>query len=265
MKLSYCYLTNEGKLRPRNEDALLVPEGLFQESMPYPACRKEEGEFFTFAVADGMGGHPCGDLASRLVLQVLSRKPPSTEEEVKEFILKAKEALDRLVEEKPHCWGLGTALAVCTLTGKEALYFNVGDCRLYLLREGELYLLTEDQTYPFKLFKEGLIDYETLRTHPERNLLTGALIGGDYPPPEPFIGKVTLRVGDLLLLCSDGLWEVFSLKELTSLLSLGTLKEKAKKLFSLAYDRSRDNLSFILVELSELQGLQGSSPPPRRR
>ncbi|NPB07236.1 MAG: serine/threonine-protein phosphatase [Aquificae bacterium] len=250
MILSYCYATDEGP-RPRNEDALLVPEGVHQGRVP-PACRTLESGYALFAVADGMGGHPCGDRASYLVLELLSRFRVTSPSELRLFLTKAKELLDAFAQEQPHCWALGTALAGCTLTGGRALCFNVGDCRVYLYRAGTLQLVTRDHTAVFELFEQGLIDYETLRVHPQRNLLTSSLTGGVPETPKAFLRVFRLLEGDELLVCSDGLWEVFALNELKSVLESGSLREKAELLYRTARERSSDNFSFVLVEVSAL-------------
>jgi len=240
-----AYLTNKGRLRPENQDALLVlGKVVAGGSMENPLFEEFKELKGVFAVADGLGGHACGDIASRLTLESIR---DSVETNPREMILKAKENLDRYVEEHPRCYGMGTTLAGIILSEEEATVFNVGDCRVYRYRDS-LELLTKDHTSVFYLYEEGIIDYETLRNHPERNFLESALLGGIPEAPEIFSKEISLRGGDRFLICSDGLWETMSWNELEAILRIEA-KEGAEQLFRIAYERSKDNLSFILLSV----------------
>lgn len=251
MKVKVAFITNTGKLRPKNEDAILVDGKIFREtSINTPQFEELEVSGFTpFAVADGLGGHACGEKASGLVLEVLKEEKPSKLEDIKSIILKAKKKLDDYISQGyEYCFGFGTALAGVYISESKVLIFNVGDCRVYRFREGTLELLTEDHTILFQYYKEGRISYEELRTHPERHMLESAILGGYPDLPEVFVTEKEVRKGDNFLICSDGLWEALSFKEKVSCLSKGEIKERAYCLFELAYHDGRDNISFILLE-----------------
>ena len=251
--MKVCYITNVGKIRYRNEDAVLVDGKIFAKiSMNTPDCE----EFLLsspilLAVADGMGGHACGDEASRLVLEFLKDKYPKDAEGVSEIVKESKRFLDKFVESgNEFCYGMGTALAgVYFYPDKRAIVFNVGDCRVYRFRNGKLDLLTWDHTFIFKLYKEGKITYDELRVHPERNILESAVMGGYPDIPEVFVREVDYRYGDRFLICSDGLWEALSFNEKKECLNKESLEEASKCLFELAYQDGRDNISFVLCEL----------------
>jgi len=252
MIIKTAYVTNTGKVRPKNEDAILVDGKLFKEtSLNAPQLEEFEVKKFTpFVVADGLGGHACGEKASSLVLEVLKEERPEKLTDVREIILKAKKRLDLYIEEgNEFCYGFGTTLAGIYLSEEKVFVFNVGDCRVYRFREGNLELLTEDHTYLFRYYKEGKISYEELRTHPERHILESAVMGGYPDTPEVFLREEKVRNGNLFLICSDGLWEELSFREKVSCLSKEELKEKADCLFELAYQEGKDNISFILVKI----------------
>mgnify|MGYP001772491517 CR=1 FL=1 len=249
----FCYITNTGKLRYRNEDALLAGGKLFAKtSMSVPQC--EEALLFDgllFAVADGMGGHACGDEASRLVLEFLKDKHPKDVESMHEIIKNSKRYLDEFViNGHEFCYGMGTALAgVYFYPEGKAIVFNVGDCRVYRFRKGRLELLTKDHTFLFRLYEEGRISYEELRVHPERNFLESAIMGGYPDIPEVFVRETDYESGDRFLVCSDGLWEELSFSEKLQCLKKEPLEESANCLFSLVCHEARDNISFILCEI----------------
>jgi len=246
VKLWISYLTNRGRLRHTNEDALLLPGRVVHGvSMDAPSAEEFEGDPpVLLAVADGMGGLPCGEVASRLTLEYLKgvriEDPSGAERE----LVRAKEFLDSYTERHGECRGMGTAIAGVSLTAENAIVFNVGDCRVYRMGEG-LERLTRDHTEAYELYERGLIDEEDLRDHPLRNLLTSALIGG-YPE-ELTVHTATceIRRGDLFLLCSDGLWDEIPRAEMEECLSRESYAG-ARCLFERAYRGGSDNISFIL-------------------
>jgi serine/threonine protein phosphatase PrpC len=125
------YFTHKGKVRQNNEDALLVgKEVIRREVMEKPTFREMEGKLFV--VADGLGGHAKGEVASYEVLRVLSELEPFDEKSLHDALWKAKETLLDYVKREPSAFGLGTALAGVILGDKDIIVFNVGDCRVYL-------------------------------------------------------------------------------------------------------------------------------------
>ncbi len=249
MKVEVSYITNIGKVRYRNEDAILAATKVFSEiSMEQPIYETLNVEgTVPFAVADGMGGHPCGDRASGLVLEVLRGGSPETEEDLKELLLTAKEVMDRHVEANPDCFGMGTAVAGVFLSSSRAIVFNVGDCRVYRMRES-LERLTKDHSVVQELFERGLIGEEEMRFHPERNILTSSVMGGYPEEPKVFSRTEEVLPGDLYLICSDGLWEEVSREFMEGCMQKG-VREGGIRLFEGAYADGRDNISFILFRV----------------
>ncbi|MGH2617816.1 MAG: protein phosphatase 2C domain-containing protein, partial [Thermomicrobiales bacterium] len=173
-----------------------------------------EGEDFLLVVADGMGGHPSGDVASRIALDTLTAAFPTLPEgdlglALKQAYRKANEAVYHAGEVEPTHAGMGTTLTAALLHGKYATLANVGDSRAYLLRGDGLTQVTRDHTVVADEVAQGRISAEAARSDPRRNRLTHAI--GTDPKLEsrlPGIFELTLLPGDRLLLCSDGLYDV---------------------------------------------------------
>ncbi|MEM4724094.1 MAG: protein phosphatase 2C domain-containing protein, partial [Candidatus Hadarchaeum sp.] len=188
-------------------------------------------------VADGMGGMEAGEIASEIAVKtVLSEAayalsanvPLSSDEQVrmvKEWVHKANEKVCAAMGQR-RAKG-GTTLLCCFLVGERMSIAHVGDCRLYLVRNGNAILLTRDHSLAMALaLQEGKVDPDALRHHPDRSRLTRSL-GDCSPLPHYFVdslevtaGKpvMELQEGDILLLCSDGLWEPVSESEIVSIL-----------------------------------------------
>lgn len=249
MRIEASYITNIGRFRYRNEDAILTVSRVFSEtSMDHPMYEiVDVSGTVPFAVADGMGGHPCGERASGLVLEFLRGVEPRSEEEVRGLLLRAKGILDSYVEESPECFGMGTAVAGMFVSESRAFVFNVGDCRVYRRRE-TLERLTRDHTVVQELFERGLIDEEGMRSHPERNFLTSAIIGGYPERPDVFTREITVAKGDVFLICSDGLWDEVSKSFMDECLR-GGVREGGVRLFEEAYRGGGDNISFIILRV----------------
>jgi PPM family protein phosphatase len=179
--------TDIGRLRQRNEDSFLVEAPLF-------------------AVADGMGGHRGGDVASAMTLETLGdgRLPEHGPlDEVEERILRANRLVLERGEAERTLRGMGTTVTALVTEGDKAHLAHVGDSRAYLLRDGALQQLTEDHTLVQRMVREGRLRPEEAEHHPQRSILTRALGVED----ELVVDKLTLPLlpGDRILLCTDGL------------------------------------------------------------
>lgn len=253
MKVKTAYITNLGKVRLKNEDAILVDNKVFKETSFNQVIYKELeiSDFTAFAVADGLGGHACGEKASGIVLETLKDSKPKQVNDVEEIILNAKRKLDEYINDgHEFCFGMGTALAGIYLSTQKVFVFNVGDCRVYRFSSEKFEILTRDHTFIFSLFLEGKISYDDLRVHIERNLLETAIMGGYPELPEVFLKEEVPNKEDLFLICSDGLWEPISFREKVLCLRKGKILEKAKCLYEIAYQEGKDNISFILLEIN---------------
>lgn len=242
--------TDTGRVRQANEDAFLVVDGLF-------------------AVADGMGGHQAGEVASHLALESL----------LAEFNAAGTDVLVRAVEEAnralvsrstadPSLAGMGTTLVAMGLVdaaGRDAVgVVNVGDSRLYLLSEGELTQITEDHSLVATMQRQGRLTAAEAAVHPQRNILTRALgIDGSVLVDSWEILPVN---GDRYLLCSDGLFnEVDESRIAATLRRLADPNEACRELIRLANEGGgRDNITCVIVDIADDSGRDPNADPANR-
>ena len=183
--------TSVGRVREHNEDALIA-------------------DGTVFAVADGMGGHAAGEVASRIAVEALSRlveHPPTRPEDVARVLREANDGILASQEQDPGQRGMGTTVSGLTVVdagGREHwVVFNIGDSRVYRLADDELSLLTRDHSEVRELMDAGLIDESEAATHPMRNLITRSL--GSDPAPSPDVWELAPTAGERFVICSDGL------------------------------------------------------------
>ena len=177
--------TDVGCQRERNEDSLIVSPPLF-------------------VVADGMGGHKAGDVASEVAVKTLSALAPTIPDV--DLLGRAVESANHAViteAQKAGCEGMGTTMTACVVQGDKLAIAHVGDSRAYLLHTGKLQQLTRDHSWVADMVDQGKLSQEEARTHPNRSVITRAL--GSDPFMQPDLYEVTASEGDRLLLCSDGL------------------------------------------------------------
>jgi protein phosphatase len=243
-------LTDPGRVRAENEDAIgLVPEmGLA-------------------ILADGMGGHRAGEVASRIAVEVIrdylaaaaARRAASgaagaaaAVEEGRllcESIREANAAIYRTARERPECAGMGTTIVAMLLRGDKVYFAHVGDSRLYRFRAGRLEPLTRDHSVVQELVNRGLLTEPEARATIAKNLVTRAL--GVEPQVEVDCGEATFQGSDIFLLCSDGLNDVLDDEEIARLLA----EEPGRDLAAIAEAMIRsanarggpDNISVILA------------------
>jgi len=252
MKVSYSFYTNAGKVRQNNEDALLVIDRVFSEEN-FESCKNDssDGNHFLFAVADGMGGHRKGELASRLTLESLLENKNKIYENPEDVLRKAKKKLDEYAMKNPSDLGLGCAVAGLVLENENGKVFNVGDCRVYRFINNKLIRLTKDHSVVESLLSMGLIDEIQAKHHPEKHILTSFIVGD----PSVEISDISVRdieiyEDDVFLICSDGFWNELPDDEIKMALSgedpsITFLELLSKKPLN-------DNISFILIRVEEL-------------
>lgn len=257
MIINTVYLTNFGKSRVKNEDSILIQDQVIYETdMEEAESKVFESSRILLSVADGMGGHMKGEIASRSVLLFLGEHMAdvTSSKAVRKTILRSKELLNSIASET-RAFGLGTTLSGFLFKGKKSILFNCGDSRIYKVKGENLERLTKDHSVVQVLYNHGLIDEDGMRTHPSKNLLTSAIIGDSSPQtPVVTVEEIEIREGDKFLLCTDGLWESMTSQELRDIFfNYETLTEKAFALKELALERGgRDNLSLIIVEVLEV-------------
>lgn len=208
-------------------------------------------------VADGMGGHQAGDVASQLAVdtfrdavQDMRRDIPFEEAklQLRQAVLQANEVVFEMASQNEHYHNMGTTIVACMLFPDRGLIGHIGDSRAYKLREGELKQLTEDHTLVNELAKTGQISREEAANHPRRNVLTRAL--GTDPYVEVDVLSFSWKPGDLLVLCSDGLSNTVDEAGLLDTLAdeEADLDAKADKLIELALlAGGEDNVTVVLL------------------
>jgi protein phosphatase len=217
-------------------------------------------------VADGMGGHAAGEVASAVSVETVADletlaagfSPDEAEDAVAGAVARADTRIQDLVEENPARRGMGTTLTAMIWTGDAVVLGHIGDSRGYLLRDGQLTRLTHDHTYVQSLVDEGRITEEQARDHPARSLILKALDGrGD---PEPDVSTIPARAGDRFLICSDGLTGVVPDDVVRDVLSgEPDLGLAADALVLLALDGGGpDNITLVLADVIEAPASPGA-------
>jgi len=180
-----------GKVRPINEDAYYAPE---------------KGECFC-AVADGMGGHNAGEVASSMAVQVFSDALRNTSvingNALRKAVLRANAAVHESSLETDQRSGMGTTFTALAFNGNDAHIAHVGDSRAYLIRNDSIMRLTLDHTLVEEMVLQGVITPREAKHHPKRNYITRALGTAEYV--EVDLIQIELQPGDVFFLCSDGL------------------------------------------------------------
>lgn len=248
MKLLFAYATNTGRERKNNEDSLLVETILLNEvSMEAPNHGIWERERTWFIVADGMGGESAGELASGTVLRHLESRVGQVKDpdDLLPLLNDAKLELDKIAAVKKV--RLGTTMAGLFLFPDGGFAFNVGDCRVYKLNGGYLNRLTKDHSLSEEATAAGVADSDKI----PKNIVTSALIGGDEEEMQVFARRVTPRPGDRYLICSDGLWGALPVDEMEKAFKFADPLEVAKALYPPALEKSNDNVSFIVVNVTK--------------
>jgi protein phosphatase len=213
------------------------------------------------AVADGMGGHRGGEVASQVALDVLPKNftEPSIEG-LEEAALVANQAVWSKAADDPELRGMGTTLVaiapVVDDDGNETLaWLNIGDSRLYLLRDGQLDQVSEDHSLVEEMVRDGRISPDEARGHPQRNILTRAL--GIDQEPAVDTGIIDPYAGDRYLLCSDGLFnEVDEQRIASTLRRLADPDDAAQELVRLALEAGgRDNITVVVADVVDDGGV----------
>jgi PPM family protein phosphatase len=232
-------LTNTGRMRPTNEDSLLIA--------PLP-----DGSGSVFAVADGLGGRVGGEVASAIAVDTvrsslsLAMQSTISDDDLKSFVMRADAAV-REAAKGPVLHEMASTLTVAVCLGRRLFVAHVGDSRCYLLRAGALRQVTDDQTLPNALLREGKISAREAAEHPRRHALTSCL-GWDL---EVQVCTLELRAGDKVLLCSDGLYETVPDTQIALILRRAPSPEEAcRRLVDLANARGGpDNITVIVATM----------------
>ncbi len=224
--------TDVGRVRKQNEDSV------------YAADAQR-----LFAVADGMGGHRAGEVASAMAVEALHMRLQSRQPDLRLMRQAFEEANGQIAAAsagEERLQGMGTTMTALWQTERSVLIAHVGDSRVYLLRKGNLRQVTDDHSVVAELLRCGLITPQEARRHPYRNVITRSL--GSAPTVEVDLLEREREPGDLWLLCTDGLSNMLTDREMEALLGSLPPQKAADALMQKALDAGgTDNITFILA------------------
>jgi PPM family protein phosphatase len=240
------FLTDRGKVRVHNEDA----GGVF---------RNLDGNLLA-VIADGMGGHRAGDVASKMTVAELQQAWETTQgiktaDAAEKWLMEHISIVNGLLFEHAathsECFGMGTTIVAAITTDSFTTLAHIGDSRGYLLNESGFKQITEDHSLVNELVRTGQISKEDAEHHPRKNVLLRSL--GTEKMVEMDLKTIIFEEGDILLLCSDGLSNKVSEQEMQEiLLNEDQLEQKASAFISLANEHGgEDNITLSIVQFSE--------------
>ncbi len=257
--ITASFRSDLGRHREINEDCWLL-EHPREESL-----LQQKG--ILALVADGMGGHAAGEVASKLAASVIRKQyydsaaPPS--QALEEALHSANRALYQMANKQAHLHGMGTTCTALVLWNDVALSAQVGDSRLYLVRNDAIYLMSEDHSAVMEMVRRGKLSLADARQHEDKNIILRAL--GPQPTVQVSTWKMPfpVRDGDQFVLCSDGLYDLVRDDEIQQTVSSLTPSEACEQLIALANERGgHDNITVGIIQLeskptAEEQGARG--------
>ena len=235
--LRYAARSDRGLVRANNEDSV------------YAGAR-------LLALADGMGGHAAGEVASQLVIAALAHlddDEPGGDllSQLDSAVHEGNSAIAAHVEADPQLEGMGTTLTAILFAGNRLGLVHVGDSRGYLLRDGELTQITKDDTFVQTLVDEGRITADEAHSHPQRSLIMRALTGHEV---EPTLTVREAHAGDRYLLCSDGLSDPVSFDTIHEALQIADVTDSADRLIEMALrGGGPDNVTVVVADVVDYE------------
>lgn len=234
--LQYAARSDRGLVRSSNQDSVYAGPRLL-------------------ALADGMGGHAAGEVASKVTIASLA--PLDDDDPGEDLVTQLREALQlgnqaisELVTNDPKLDGMGSTLTAVLFSGSRLGLIHVGDSRGYLLRDGRLSQITRDDSFVNELLEQGRISEEEAASHPQRSVLTKALTGQEV---EPSVTVREARAGDRYLLCSDGLSDMVSKENLAEAMHIPDPQESADWMIELALKGGgTDNVTVIVADVVDV-------------
>ncbi|SFO99130.1 protein phosphatase [Halolactibacillus halophilus] len=240
--MMHIFITDQGRVRPYNEDTGGV------------VCNQDKQTLYV--IADGMGGHNAGDVASAMVLQYFQTHWPKERQftrvdDVERYLIKSIQTVNEQIYQKAKendaYRGMGTTVVVVIIIDEMAVVAHVGDSRCYKLAEGQLRQITKDHSLVNALIHAGEITEQEARVHPKKNILTRA-VGTDLAI-DVDVTMVSCELGDTLLLCTDGLTNKLTDEEIKTIIqSVQKIDDAGKQLIDAANARGgEDNISLVLI------------------
>ena len=246
MQLSVAARTDIGMIRAGNED------NFYADANPFRGL---------FIVADGMGGHAAGEVASEMAVQIVTRElvgvrsanDQAVIDRVAQSLRTANQAIFSRTLQEVDKQGMGTTASVLLLAGGHYLIGQVGDSRVYLLRDGQLRQITKDHSYVQEQVDAGFLTPEQARYHPYSNVITRCVGASESVEPDVYVGEA--RAGDVFLVASDGLTGMVDDRRLQQLLlSRASPGRLVDALISEANGRGGlDNITAIVVQVVSLE------------
>lgn len=242
------FLSDIGRHREVNEDSWLL------EQPGDESLQKQKG--ILALIADGMGGHAAGDVASKLAASVIrtryyrSHEPP--QQALEEALQSANRALYQAAQKQSHLYGMGTTCTALVLWNDVALSAQVGDSRLYLVRDDQIYLMSEDHSAVMEMVRRGAMSLTDARQHEDKNIILRAL--GPQPTVQVSTWKMPfpVRDGDQFVLCSDGLYDLVRDDEIKQTVITLAPSEACERLIALANERGgHDNITVGVVQVKQ--------------
>ena len=232
MRYLWATASHQGMVRENNEDAI------------FPTSSGESSDRVVLIVADGMGGHVAGEVASRIAINAAASSGLSAGDRV----AAANRAIREEVAREPSLEGMGTTMTLLTVEDGVANLAHVGDSRAYVLRDGELTQISEDHNVAAEYVAMGQLSAEEATSHPQRHMLTRTLGLSRFVSIDEI--SIDLMPGDRLLLCSDGLTEMVPDNVIAKALGDGAPEEVAWELVELANDAGGvDNISVVVLDV----------------
>jgi PPM family protein phosphatase len=264
-KLTICGMSDPGRKRSQNEDNFIIGNIVENKKMIYCEIPIDSSYIWKYgllvAVADGMGGHNAGDVASDLALSIISRylalsnKTTTTPEEIinilRNGILSSHKTILDMSVSSPNFTGMGSTIAGLYFV-KDAMYtFHAGDSRVYRFRHGGLLQITKDHSFVQTLIDTGNLSAEDAPFHPDKNIITNSLGAGESKCNPEITNKYGYFEGDIFLVCSDGLTDMVEEDDMCKILMNETsLKNMTNQLIlSTNENGGEDNISAVLIRI----------------
>ncbi|MGL4606850.1 MAG: Stp1/IreP family PP2C-type Ser/Thr phosphatase [Eubacteriaceae bacterium] len=239
-----AYGSNVGALRKVNQDAYLAA-----------TIKNVDRISYVFAVADGLGGHRSGEIASKTAVDFIKNNLSRIRnyhdpEEMMTFVKDINHELKKIGDDEPARLGMATTLSMCIVDGEDLFICHVGDSRVYLISNDKVERLTKDHSLVQILVDEGKITQEEAEIHPQKNVITRAL-GTDNSVKVDFYHYQVASDG-VYLICSDGLYNLVADKEMQEIVNNHSLEKSAKMLIDLANNNGgNDNITVVLFNPQE--------------
>jgi serine/threonine protein phosphatase PrpC len=241
-------LSDVGCQRENNEDRYAYWEPASEEQF------QQKGRLAI--VADGMGGYEGGQEASRIAVEVIEDVYGNTQGSDPQALLiagfhLAHHRIQEYAAEHPDLLGMGTTCTAIAMLGHLLYYAHVGDSRLYLVRDSKISRLTRDHSYVGRLIENGMISPEEAESHPQRHILTAAMGAGAVIAPDAPEQPIQLEPGDVLVLCTDGLWSLLSESEIIRTVKDSPPSDACRDLVEMAKQHGGpDNITVQVVRVT---------------